>query len=85
MKKTKKRKRPTPIPREVTVKLAQCVLFALNNHKHMARGGGMMIDTKNKKTIGRWQDKFMDALDGVGYCIDRPAYYASFEKKGKKS
>jgi hypothetical protein len=27
----------------------------------------------------------MDALDGVGYCIDRPAYYASFEKKGKKS
>jgi hypothetical protein len=81
-----KRSRAQPkFSRDVTIKLAQCVLFALNNHKHMSRGGGLMISIKDKVSLGRWQDRFMDALDGVGYCLDRDAYYKAQEPKRKRS
>lgn len=63
-------------------KLGSCVLWAL---KFMnAPGGGIMYDPETAK-MRSWQTDFMDALDMIGYKLDREAYFASREKKRKRS
>jgi hypothetical protein len=59
-------------------KLAGCVLFALQNRKHLSHGTGVLVHLKTRKITGeRWEDKFFDALEAAGLVYDREAYYAS--------
>lgn len=60
-------------------KLASCVIFALKFLK--TTSGGAMYDPKTGE-LKRWQDDFMDALDMVGYEVDREKYFA--DRAGKK-
>lgn len=90
MAKAKKPKKAKPeeikIGKQVVTDLASCVLWALKYLKPPS-GAGMWTDLSSKPIkIVPWQDKFMDALDGVGYCIDRKAFWkkADAPKKGKK-
>jgi hypothetical protein len=67
--------------RKATIALASCVDFALKFDKHLGRGSGMMVNLKTMESIGPWQEKFFDALDMVGICYDRKAYYKKKEHK----
>jgi hypothetical protein len=67
--------------KKATTALASCVVFALKFDKHIGRGSGMVVNLKTMETVGPWQEKFFDALDMVGVCYDRKAYYKKKEHK----
>lgn len=83
--KTKKPKTPKPemikIEKQVVTDLASAVLWALKFLKTPS-GAGMHFDSKTMISTP-WQEKFMLALDGVGYCIDRKEFWK--KQDGKKS
>ena len=65
-------------------KLAGCVIWALKFMK--APGSGAMYDPKTGE-MKSWQHDFMDALDMIGYRVDREAYFDARSKtkaKGKR-
>ena len=67
------KKKPKPVDYEKAAsKLASCVLFALKFLK--APGSGTMVNMQTGK-MRLWQTEFMDALDMVGYEIDREKYF----------
>lgn len=72
---------PADFPREVTIELAKCVKFALNNLKG---SGGILWNEKSGDFGGTWEDWFMDALDGIGYRIDREKFWEREKPKAKK-
>jgi hypothetical protein len=80
-KKTVKKKHKRINWKAAAIELANCVIFAIKFDKHMGRGNGEVINLKTMKPMGPWQEKFFDALDSIGYVIDRKAYYASKEHK----
>jgi len=64
--------------REMTVELANCAVIVLASGGKIGVGSGMVL---NKKTgeVEHWTTRFFDALDDVGVCYNREAYF-----KGKK-
>jgi hypothetical protein len=63
--------------------LARCVVFAVKYRKHLSRGGTVMqVGPDKKPRFQAWEENFMDALDRVGYVIDRKKYWA--EESGKR-
>lgn len=88
-KKSKKpRKKPVAKPRikwrAAAVELASCALFTLTYFKHLTKYGTTFPMKDGKPALGesrRWQEKYLDALDRVGYVIDRDKYYAGLEPK----
>lgn len=81
-KSTRKQKRKTKRVnwKKSAIALARCVVFTLKFDKHLGRGSGQMVELKTGKSQP-WQEPFFDALDGIGYLIDRDAYYRSKEHK----
>lgn len=76
---TKSAKKPKPeqitLDKQVVTDLASCVLWALKFLK-TASGAGMYTNLNVKPMIVMpWQEKFMKALDGVGYQIDRKDFW----------
>lgn len=67
---------------QVVSDLASCVLWALKFLK-TPHGGGSVVNMKTMKHQA-WEEKFMDALDGVGYQIDRKAFWKKRDAKGKR-
>jgi hypothetical protein len=75
-----------PIDRAIATELAECVLFAVK-FLDVKSGAGMRFkpgaDGK-PSVIGRWQDTFFDALDKVGYEVDRDAYWKAKTAKRRR-
>lgn len=76
---------PPTAPRQLTEaelrkaagELGARVVWALKFLK--APGGGMVMtgrDGSDGPTVMPWEDWFMDALDQIGYRIDRESFYA---------
>lgn len=85
--KSKTPKKPKPekvrIDKQVVTDLASCVLWALKFLKTPS-GTGMHFDHTNMTSMP-WQEKFMLALDGVGYSIVRKDYWKQkAEQKAKR-
>lgn len=86
--KPKAAKKPKPemikVEKKVVEDLASCVVWALKFLKTPS-GAGMWTDLKAKPIVMMaWQEKFMLALDGVGYCIDRKEFWKMQNEKSKK-
>jgi hypothetical protein len=73
-------KRTTEEYQEIIKKLGTCVLWSL---KFMEpRGGGEgLVSTPETGEMQVWTEKFMDALDSMGYEIDREVYYNRKDEK----
>jgi hypothetical protein len=80
---------PATEPRKMTYEelenaareLGQCTLWALKYLR--ADGSGLHFDLKTG--VGqRWEDRFMDALDLVGYRLDREKFWESLRSKPKR-
>lgn len=75
----KPRKEPNPASpsydelKSMVEDLGQCVVFALK-HLEAKGGGGLHMDLTTGKTQ-RWEDRFMNALDRIGYVVDRERYF----------
>lgn len=69
--------------REIVSGLGTCVVWALKFMKP-SDGGDGFVYTPSTKSTQVWTEKFFDALDKMGYEIDREAYYASMDKKKKR-
>lgn len=78
--KTEKKTKKITVDKQVVTDLASCVLWAIKYLK-TPHGGGLWMDM-NTLEGKAWEEKFMDALDGVGYRIDRKAFWK--ERDGKK-
>jgi hypothetical protein len=79
------KKNPTAktVDQQVATDLASCVLWALKFLK-TPHGGGLWTNMTTMESKA-WEDKFMDALDGYGYRIDRKLFWKKRdEKKPKK-
>lgn len=73
-KKTKiKKTAKLTLDKQIVTDLASCVLWALK-YLTTKYGGGLWMEMNTLKSKA-WEEKFMDALDGVGYCIDRKAFW----------
>jgi hypothetical protein len=70
------------VDKQVVTNLASAVLWALKFLK-VPSGAGMHFDPATMISTP-WQEKFMLALDGVGYCIDRKEFWKKKDKKGRK-
>jgi hypothetical protein len=69
--------------KESEAALASCVLWALK-FLQTPHGGGLWTNMTTMESKA-WEDKFMDALDGYGYRIDRKLFWKKRdEKKPKK-
>lgn len=74
------------IEKQVVTDLSSCVLWALKFLKTPS-GAGMWINTTARPAVVmRWEEKFMKALDGIGYHIIRKEFWKrkSEPKKVKK-
>ena len=72
------------LDKQVVTDLASCVLWALKYLKTPS-GGGMWTDMSVKPMVLMpWQEKFMLALDGVGYQIDRKDFWKKQDAKKRK-
>lgn len=71
------------IDKQVVTDLASCVLWALKFLK-TPHGGGCWTNFETRESKA-WEEKFMDALDGVGYRIDRKAFWKKRDAKGKRA
>lgn len=72
------------VDKKVLTELASCTLWALKFLK-VPSGAGMWTDMHAKPMIVMpWQEKFMLALDGVGYCIDRKEFWKKQDGKKKR-
>jgi hypothetical protein len=78
-----KRKRTYAELEEAVQALGSCTVWALKFMKPRGSGEGLVANTKTGETRV-WTEKFMDALDKIGYVVDREAYYASMDKKRKR-
>lgn len=73
------------IEKQVVTDLASCVLWALKFLK-TSSGAGMWTDMNaTPMVVMPWQEKFMKALDGVGYRIDRKDFWKKQDKSKKRS
>jgi hypothetical protein len=54
---------------------AKRVLWALKFLKKKRSGGMVFLNDPKKRVLLPWEDWFMDALDLVGYKIDRKDFY----------
>lgn len=63
--------------------LGTCVVWALKYMKPTGIGEGLVVTMSTGETQ-EWTEKFMDALDKVGYVVDRKAYYANKDKKKRR-
>lgn len=76
-------KKPKPemitVEKKVVTDLASAVLWALKFLKTPS-GAGMSFDRETMISTP-WQEKFMLALDGVGYCIDRKEFWKKQDEK----
>lgn len=70
--------------RAAAIVLAKCVRFSLGNFKHMKHRGTVFTVTGKSMDIRYWQDDFLDALDGIGYVLDRKAYYGGLDNPKKR-
>lgn len=76
--------------KKIATDLARCVLFALSHAKPpkgLVAGQGMRFykDEKGKHHVEAWEIQFFDALDAIGYVIDRDDFYKKLStKKGKR-
>lgn len=78
-------KRRTRAELEAAVKaLGSNVLWALKFMKSSDGGEGLVCNVKTGETQV-WTEDFMDSLDMIGYEIDRDKYYASKDKKKRRS
>ncbi len=90
MKATKERSKAAKKPKVLskaelkaaTSKLGSCVLWALKFLD--TKSGGGLVASADLKVLQAWEDNFMDALDGIGYVIDRKSYYENKANKGKR-
>jgi len=77
------------IEKQVVTDLASCTLWALKFLKTKSGGGlwtKMPTAPGEKMVMMPWEEKFMLALDGVGYSIDRKDFWKrKDEKKTKKT
>lgn len=75
--------------RKSAVELASCAVWALKCMKPIGSGSGMLINLDPKSPdymkTSRWEEKFFNALDGIGVVYDRKAYYAASDKKRRRS
>lgn len=72
------------VDKQAVTDLASAVLWALKFLKTPS-GAGMWTDMNAKPMIVMpWQEKFMLALDGVGYCIDRKEFWKKQDGKKKR-
>jgi hypothetical protein len=87
MKRARTKTPPPPFPREATLRLASCVILALDTRGRIGVGSGMLL-LRNPKTgkvvLKRWEEGFFDALDAIGIEYDRDAYYAKTARKKRK-
>jgi hypothetical protein len=66
--------------RKATVALANCAVLTLASKGKLGVGSGMTIDLKTR-VVRHWSTQFFDALDMVGICYDRDAYFAKPKRK----
>lgn len=73
------------VSKAVVTDLASCVLWALKYLK-TSTGGGMWTKMAPGEPviILPWQEKFMQALDGVGYKIDRKDFWKKQDAPKKR-
>ncbi len=82
-------KKPKPemikVDKQVVTDLASCVLWALKFLKPPS-GAGMWTDLNARPMVTMaWQEKFMLALDGVGYQIIRKDFWKKQNAPKKRS
>ena len=71
------------VERKAIVDLAACMKWALA-FLDTKNGGGCWVDFNTMESRA-WEEKFMDALDGVGIKIDRKEFWRKRNAKpGKK-
>jgi hypothetical protein len=66
--------------RKATVALANCAVLTLASNGKVGAGSGMTIDLKTK-VCRHWSTQYFDALDMVGICYDRDAYFSKPKRK----
>jgi hypothetical protein len=78
-KKATKKTEKLTIDKQVVTDLASCVLWALKFLKS-PHGGGLWTNMRTMESKA-WEEKFMEALDGVGYRIDRKTFWKKRDEK----
>lgn len=76
---------PTPMD-ERHRQLAKRVIWALKFLKSNSTGDvcEFNAETGEVKPLGCWEEWFMDALDGVGYHVDRKEFWKRRDAKKRK-